>query len=199
MAGTFGKVSCFSAHPFKNLNALGDSGFLITNNFTVFKKIKHLRNHGMVNSKRVNNFGYVSRMDNLQATILNHRLNNLKNIIKKRRKNFEIYKKSLDRNNIFFPDEEKDQFNTYHTFVIQVKKRDKLRKFLLSKGISTQIHYYIPIHKQPAFKKIYKKKIFLRNTEKQANQILTLPINQFLKPKEIKYIAHSINSFYEKK
>ena len=198
-SGTFGSIGCFSAHPLKNLNAAGDSGFLITNNFTVFKKIKDLRNHGMTNRNRVNNFGYVSRMDNLQATILNHRLNDLKNIIKKRRKNFEIYKKSLDRSHIFFPDEEKYQYNTYHTFVVQVKKRDKLRKFLLSKGIQTSIHYPIPIHKQPAFKKIYKNKIFLRNTEKQANEILTLPINQFLKPKEIKYIANLINSFYGKK
>ena len=198
-SGTYGSIGCFSAHPLKNLNAAGDSGYLITNNASISKKIKDLRNHGMTNRNKVNNFGYVSRMDNLQATILNHRINDLKNVIKKRRQNFEIYKKNLDRNNIFFPDEKTYEFNTYHTFVVQVKKRDKLRKFLLAKGIQTSIHYPIPIHHQPAFKKIYKKKIYLRNTEKQAKQILTLPINQFIKGKEIKYIANLINRFYGKK
>ena len=82
-AGTFGEIGCFSAHPLKNLNALGDSGYLTTNSTKIANFIKDLRNHGMTNRNKVTNFGYVSRMDNLQAAVLNFRLKNLKKLLKK--------------------------------------------------------------------------------------------------------------------
>ena len=66
-------------------------------------------------------------MDNLQATVLNYRLKNLKNVMKKRRENFELYRKYLDKKYVFFPAEKKYQYNSYHTFVIQVNKRDQLK------------------------------------------------------------------------
>ncbi len=81
--GTFGDIGCFSAHPLKNLNAIGDAGYLITNNLKYAKLAKRLRNHGIEKRNNILNFGYVSRMDNLQAAILNLRFKNLKNIIKK--------------------------------------------------------------------------------------------------------------------
>ena len=74
-AGSFGKVGCFSAHPLKNLNALGDSGYLTTNSSKIANFLKDVRNHGMSNRNKINKFGYVSRMDNLHAAILNFRLN----------------------------------------------------------------------------------------------------------------------------
>ncbi len=197
MSGSIGDVGCFSAHPLKNLNAIGDSGYLTTNSKRIYDLAKDLRNHGMTNRDRIKNFGYVSRMDNLQAAILNYRLSKLKNIINSRRRNYKIYKKYLTRENIFFPDEKKNEFNTYHTFVIQVKNRDKLRKYLNLKGIGTSIHYPIPIHLQPAAKKLgYKKGDFIK-TEFQSKRILTLPINQHLKEKEIIYISESINNFFK--
>lgn len=82
-SGSYGDVGCFSAHPLKNLNAMGDSGYLTTNSKKISELVKSLRSHGMTNRNIVNNFGYVSRMDNLQAAILNFRLKNLKNIIEK--------------------------------------------------------------------------------------------------------------------
>ena len=79
MSGSWGDVGCFSAHPLKNLNAIGDGGYLTTNNIEIYKKIKSLRTHGMdVDRNNVSQFGYVSRMDNIQAAILNFRLRNLK-------------------------------------------------------------------------------------------------------------------------
>ena len=94
----------------------------------------------MENRNDISNFGFVSRMDNIQAAILNYRLKNLKKMIIKRRKNFEIYLNNLNRSVVFFPKEKKSEFNTYHTFVIQVDKRDKLKNFLDKKGIGTSIH-----------------------------------------------------------
>ena len=83
-SGSWGQVGCFSAHPLKNLNAIGDAGYLTTNDKNIYTKIKNLRTHGMEDSRdNVKNFGYVSRMDNLQAAILNFRLKNLKKILKR--------------------------------------------------------------------------------------------------------------------
>ena len=180
-SGTWGTVGCFSAHPLKNLNAMGDSGYLTTDDKNLYSKIKNLRSHGMEqNRDDVENFGHVSRMDNIQAAILNFRIKNLKNIINKRRNNFNLYKKFLNREKIFFPDEKKDEFNTYHTFVIQVDKRDKLKSYLAKKGVGTAIHYPIPIHLQKAAKFLDIKNDF-PSCEKQAKRIITLPINQYLK------------------
>lgn len=195
-SGSYGDIGCFSAHPLKNLNAIGDSGYLTTNSKKIYDYIKILRSHGMANRNVVKNFGYVSRMDNVQAAILNYRLNNLNNIISKRRKNAELYFKYLNKKNMILPNENVYEFNTYHTFVIQVNKRDKLKKYLQKNGINTAIHYPIPIHLQPAAKKLGHKIGDFKNTERQAKSILTLPINQFLKEKEIIFISKKINNFF---
>ncbi len=197
-SGSWGDVGCFSAHPLKNLNAMGDSGYLTTNNKELFLKAKSLRSHGMEEDRNnVKNFGHVSRMDNIQASILNYRLLNLKETIKKRRNNVNLYLKYLNFKNLYFKKETKDEFNTYHTFVIQAKKRNKLKKFLYDKGIGTAIHYPVPIHLQRASKELGYKKNEFPVTEKQAKTILTLPINQFLKKSEIIYISNQVNNFYK--
>ena len=197
MSGSWGDIGCFSTHPLKNLNASGDGGFLTTNNKRIYDTIRNLRSHGMEeNRNNVKSFGYVSRMDAIQATILNFRINNLRSIIKKRRDNVNIYLKNLNLNNIFFPKEKKFEFNTYHTFVIQVDRRDELKKFLEKKGVGSAIHYPIPIHLQDCSKNLgYKKKSF-PITENQSKRIISLPINQYLKEKEIIYISNLINKFY---
>lgn len=196
LSGTFGDIGCFSAHPLKNLNAVGDAGYFITNSKKLYDLATDLKNHGMTNRNIVKNFGYVSRMDNLQAAILDYRLKNLPSIIKQRRKNANLYFKMIDRNNVYIPEEKKSEYNTYHTFVIQVKKRNQLKKYLKKFNIDTSIHYPIPIHLQPAAKKLgYKKGDFFK-TEEQSKKILTLPINQYLKPEEIKFISQKINHFY---
>ena len=197
-AGSIGKIGCFSAHPLKNLNAIGDSGYLTTNNNKIYKAVMDLRNHGMTDRNRVKKFGHVSRMDNLQAAVLNYRLKKFNRIIIKRRNNANLYKKYLDQNKVYIPKEKKYQHNTYHTFVVQVDKRDKLKKYLQNNGISTTIHYPIPIHLQPAAKFLGYKKGSFPVAEKQAKRILTLPINQYLRDKDIKKISEKINFFYKK-
>ncbi len=193
-SGTFGDIGCFSAHPLKNLNAMGDGGYLITNNKNYYRKIKDLSNHGMTNRDKVKNFGYVSRMDNLQAAILNFKLKNLNNVIFKRRNNYKIYKRLLSKK-VFFPIEKKNEFNTYHTFVVQVDKRNELKKYLLKKKIATSIHYPIPIHLQPASDKLGYKLGDFPVTEAQSNKIITLPIHQDLKKKDIIRICKMVNNF----
>lgn len=196
LSGSMGHVGCFSTHPLKNLNACGDGGFMTTNNKRIYSKAKSLRNHGMEDRNNVNCFGYVSRMDNLQAAILNYRLQKLNIIIEKRRKNAQSYFEEINTAEIRLPIENKHEFNTYHTFVIQVEKRDDLKEWLSKQGIETAIHYPIPIHLQKAASELAYKLGDFPVSEKQAKMILTLPVNQFLKD-ETKFISDKINNYFK--
>lgn len=196
--GTFGELGCFSAHPLKNLNAIGDAGYLVTNNKRYYEKAILLRNHGMKDRNTIKFFGHVSRMDNFQASILNLRIKSLNKVIQKRRKNATLYQKLMkDIPQIKLPIEEKNYYSTYHTFLIQAKNRNKLKKFLGKKGISTGIHYPYLIHKLKFIKKYNPLKYRLPNAEKMVKKILTLPINQYMTSKEIKYISENIGNFYK--
>ncbi len=196
-AGTYGDFGCFSAHPLKNLNAMGDSGYLVTSSLKYAVRAKKLINHGMKKRGIVEEFGYVSRMDNLQAAILNFKLKDLNKIIRIRRNNAKLYNQFLNKDYVQTPNNDQKYFDTYHTYVIKVDKRDSLKKYLEKKGISTSIHYPTPIHLQPAAHKLNLKLGDFPNTEKQSKRILTLPINQYLKKKELLYISNMINKFYE--
>lgn len=194
-SGSIGDIGCFSTHPLKNLNACGDGGFITTNNKSIYEKIKTFRNHGKIDTYNVSHFGMVSRMDELQAAILNFRLEKLDSITKKRRDNAKRYIEEINQEKIFIPHEQSDEYNTYHTFVIQTSLRDELKQHLLSRGIKTAIHYPIPIHLQPASSNLGYKEGDLPITEKQAREILTIPVNQYLTNNDIERIITSINSF----
>ena len=192
-SGKWGKVGCFSAHPLKNLNACGDAGFLVTDDDEIAEKIKLIRNHGLIDRNTVLEFGYVSRMDAIQAAILNFRIEKLNAVSAKRRANAALYSQLLDTSSIFIPAETSKEFNTYHTFVIQVNNRDRLKKRLEEEGIETSIHYPIPIHLQPAAKRLGYTLGDFPETEMQAERILTLPVNQYLDLRDIEMIAQRVN------
>jgi dTDP-4-amino-4,6-dideoxygalactose transaminase len=154
-----------------------------------------MRNHGLVNRNIVKRFAFLSRMDVLQAAILNYRIKNLDFVISKRRDNAKYYLENLDRKKYKLVDEKKYQFNTYHTFVIQTKSRNNLIKFLKKKGIETAIHYPIPIHLQPAAKYLGCYKGSFPVTERQSQEILTLPVHQNLKRADLKEIVNYMNNF----
>jgi len=196
-AGSIGHIGCFSGHPLKNLNAFGDAGYLTTNDSDVADKLRSLSNHGMVERNVVESFGYVSRMDNLQAGILNYHINKIDKIIAQRRANADLYKELLNKDYVYFPKSDDNNFDTYHTFVIQVDKRSKLVTYLEAKGIQTSIHYPIPIHLQPAAKYLGHKINSFPKTEEQAKRILTLPVNQYIDREKIEYVCKAINSFYK--
>jgi len=192
-SGSIGDVGCFSTHPLKNLNACGDGGFITTDNEKIYIRAKALRNHGMVDRNTVNEFGYVSRMDNLQAAILNYRLSKLEDITQKRRKNAKAYIDGVNKDTVYIPPEQDYKYNTYHTVVVQVEQRDELKEYLKENGIETAIHYPTPIHLQPASKHLGYKAGDFPVAEKQSKQILTLPVNQSLGQTDIERIISLIN------
>ncbi len=194
-SGALGTVGCFSAHPLKNLNACGDSGFITTDKREIATKIRLMRNHGLIDRNNVESFGMVSRMDALQSAILEFRLSNLASTIDVRRRNARQYQQLLDPDVIYFPTEREEEFNSYHTFVIQVDRRDDLRDSLTLSGIDTAIHYPIPIHLQSAARNLGYKKGDFPVTELQCGRILTLPINQFLTEEQVDYVASKVNEY----
>ena len=177
----------------KNLNACGDGGFLVTDDDEIAYQVRQMANHGMVDRNTVAYFGNVSRMDALQATILNFRISRLSKITEVRRRNAELYTKLLDRTRVYSAEEHSNEFNTYHTFVIQVSHRDLLRKKLLELGIETAIHYPVPIHLQPAANRLGYRAGSFPVTELQANRIMTLPVHQYLSVDDINKIAEQVN------
>ena len=194
--GSIGHYGCFSAHPLKNLNAIGDGGYVATNNSSAAAEMRKLRNHGLVNRITSERWGFVSRMDALQAAILSYRLTRLEDVIQKRRHNAGRYHKLLNRDHVFMPEERPEQFNTYHTFVIQVERRDELQAHLAEQGIKTSIHYPKPIHLQPAAAYLGHQLGDFPKTEEQAQRILTLPVNQNMTDDELVRVADCVNAFY---
>lgn len=195
-AGSLGDLACFSAHPLKNLNATGDAGFIVTGDGEIATRIGRLRNHGLVDRNTAEEWSSASRLDTLQAAILLMRLAKLDDVISQRRANAEIYCQLLDSTHIYIPPSRNIEFNSFHTFVIQVDERDKLKDFLAIKGIRTAIHYPVPIHLQPAAEGLGYKRGQFPVTERQADRILTLPIHQFLSTDDIEYVAETVNCFY---
>ena len=144
-SGTFGEISAFSGHPLKNLAAIGDSGFIVTNNKKLYDKIKLYRNHGMVSRDKTSFFGVNSRIDAVNAEVLSYRLKKLKSVIIKRNRNVELYRKYLN-NNILIPENNKYEINSYVMFLTLCKDRDKLQNYLKKYNIQTLVYYGTPLH-----------------------------------------------------
>ena len=196
LAGSFGDVGCFSAHPLKNFNAAGDSGFLTTNDGELAARVAKMRNHGLVGKGLSESFGYVSRMDTLQAAILRYKLEALPGVIERRRGNAALYGELLDPEHVFTAPEQDVEFNTYHTFVIQVERRDQLKTHLAEREIGSAIHYPLPIHLQPAARHLGYKAGDFPVAERQAGRILSLPVHQTLSEGDLRRVADTVNGFF---
>ncbi len=196
-AGAWGDAAGFSLHPLKNLNAAGDAGFLSTRHADVAERIRKLRNHGQSDRNTVAEWGINSRLDTLQAALLLMRLDRLDTVIARRRANVDLYRRLLDTKHVFHPPCRQEEFNTFHTFVVQVDRRDALREHLHANGIGSAIHYPIPIHLQPAAARLGCKPGDLPVTERQSGRILSLPIHQFLTENEVRRIADTVNGFFQ--
>ncbi len=195
-AGSFGDVGCFSAHPLKNLNAAGDAGFVVTADSQLAARIARLRNNGHADRNTVLEWGTVSRLDPIQAAVLLHRLEALPAVIEARRRNAARYRELLDPGLAFSPPCRPEEWNTFHTFVVQVDRRDELQAHLRAQGIETAIHYPVPIHLQPAARELGYRRGDFPVAETQAGRILSLPVHPWLKEGDIARVAETIRGFY---
>jgi len=194
----FWDTGCFSFYPTKNLGAYWDAGAIVTNDEEIYKKCIKIRNYGQDKRYHHNTFGVNSRLDEIQAAILNVNLLSIDDMISRRNENAELYKRWLQEiKEIKLPIKQANNTHTFHLFVIEVEDRDNLIKKLQENGIPSLIHYPIPVHKQIATKP-YIKTTKLPKLEQKVNKILSLPIHPFLSKMEIDHIILTIKKFYEK-
>ena len=197
-SGTIGKFGCFSFYPTKILGAYGDGGFILTNDKNSYKQIKRLRFYGIEtveknkfkNKYYANENGYNSRLDEVQASILNFKLKRIDSFINKRRSLAKYYYKNLNSANITLPKENFNCKHVYHLFTIHHPYGDLLIKKLNKYKIQTRKIYPYPIHKMKAYSKIIKNKNSLKNSEKKSKGIICLPLYPELTKLEIVTICN---------
>ena len=197
----FGDACTYSMHPLKNLNVWGDGGFIVTNKKPLAKKLYLIRNHGLKNRNNVEIFGYNSRLDTIQAAVANYKMKNkLDNITNKRIKNSNLFDKLFKINpNVKTIKRFSHLKEVFHLYHINVEKRDRLQQYLISKSVDAKVHYPIPIHLQSAAKYLKYKRGDFPTAEKMANTTLSLPVHEFIKEKDIRYVVNLISKFYSKK
>ncbi|MFS4471677.1 DegT/DnrJ/EryC1/StrS family aminotransferase [Chryseobacterium sp. T20] len=192
--GNLGDASGFSFYPGKNLGALGDAGAVTTNDQKLFETIRALGNYGS-NQKYVNIYkGLNSRIDELQAAVLDIKLKYISHENETRREVAKKFIAGITNPKITLPENPADEKeHVWHVFVIRTENRDALQAYLTEKGIQTIIHYPIPPHKQQAYKEY--NDLSFPVTEKMHEEVLSLPISSILEEKEIETIIKTINEF----
>lgn len=201
MSGTFGATGTLSFYPAKILGGLGDGGAILTQNKDLYEKIILLRNHGRDTQNEIISWGYNSRLDNLQAAVLNAKLKYLDEMIVKRRLIASIYDAELkDCNQVFLPTnfrDEHDRFDTYQNFEIECNDRDELMVYLKNHGVGTIIQWGGKgLHNLNLPGIVYKD---LNNTDKLLKKMLLLPMNHYMTEEQALYISRKIKLFYSKK
>ncbi len=190
------ETAILSFFPAKNLGCYGDRGAVITDNEDVAKMASKLRDHGRLSKYESDIIGYGERLDALQAAILDVKLRYLKEWTKKRRENAYMYNELLkDIKGLQIPFEERHSKHVYYMYEIQTKQRDELMGFLKEKGISTGIHYPIPLHLQPSLKFLGYRKGDFPVVERTAKEILSLPIYPELSTEATRYVGRYIHEF----
>ena len=194
-AGTSGDMGCFSFYPTKNLGAYGDGGIVVTNDEELYNKLLMLRNYGEVKKFTSKIEGFNSRLDEIQAAFLRVKLKYLDEWTNKRREIATRYQQLLFNSNVQLPSERQWAKHVYHLFVIRTNRRDALKDYLQEHGVGTHIHYPIPVHLQEAYKKLGYKAGDFPISERNAGEILSLPIYPELTTEEIEVVAGLIIEF----
>ena len=195
MTGSVGDAAGHSFYPGKNLGALGDGGAVTTNDEELAGTIRALANYGSQKKYVFKYTGRNSRLDEIQAAILDVKLKYLNDDNQHRKEMAHIYYENIRNSLVTLPDLLPDSQNVYHLFPIMVGegKRDELQKYLLDNGVGTVIHYPIAPHKQECYKDFAA--LNLPITEKIADEELSLPIGPVINFEEVKRVVELINAF----
>lgn len=192
-AGSWGDLGAFSFYPTKNLGALGDAGAITTDNEELYLKLKALRNYGS-EVKYYNKYvGLNSRLDEIQASFLRVKLKRLDEINNHKRNLAAIYFNNLCPS-LIIPYMDERYHDVFHIFNIRHILRDKLKLYLLNKGIKTEIHYPVPPHFQIGYKKYFKNQHY-PISEEIHNTTLSLPISYIHSEEDIIEVCKEINNF----
>lgn len=191
-----GDVATFSFFPGKNLGAFGDAGALVTNDQEIYERCKAYVNHGRSKAEKYihSSIGANHRIDTLQAAVLRIKLRHLGKWSSMRKQKAGTYTKLLANVDVVVPKIRVGADPVWHLYVIKVENRDALQEFLKRKGITTSIHYPVPLHKQPAYAKLNVETH--ATAESNAKQVLSLPFWPEISEDEISTVVSAIREFY---
>ena len=192
--GALGSAGCFSFYPSKNLGAYGEAGAVVTNDEELATRLRLLRDHGSTSKYAHAIVGYNFRMEEIQAAVLNVKLQHLNGWNDARRARAARYNAALSNSNLVLPREMDYARHVYHIYAVQSQNRDELQKGLTAAGVQTGVHYPIPIHLQPAYASLGYKHGDLPVTEELAERVLSLPMFAELSDEQIDRVAEAVTS-----
>ncbi len=198
-AGTIGDIGCTSFFPSKNLGCYGDGGAIFTNNDELANKMRQIANHGMTKRYYHDFVGVNSRLDSVQAAILNIKLKHLDTYNQSRRNAADGYSKELDSiDGIIVPKIADYSTHVFHQYTLRVTngKRDELQAYLTEKGVPAMIYYPVPLHEQKAYKDERYKSGDFPITEQLAREVISLPMHSELTNDTIHIITQHIKEFF---
>lgn len=196
--GSVGKIACFSFYPAKNLGALGDGGIVTTDDPDLAESVRSLRQYGTTTDRyRHERVGWNSRLDALQAAVLRRKLRFLDEWNNARRSLAGCYGRGLGAvEGIVVPMEAPGRRHVFHLYCIRTPLRESIRTSLDSAGIETGIHYPIPVHRQPAYARVRFRAGRLPETERAANEVLSLPMYPELGEQSVEYVCEAVRSTF---
>ncbi len=197
LVGTLGNLACFSFYPSKNLGAYGNGGAITTNSDALALKARMFANHGSLEKYNHEFEGVNSRLDALQAAILEVKLNHISEWNERRRRNAYLFNDYLENTGVTLPAEFADVEAVYHLYVVRVESgiRQKLQEHLRRNGISTGIHYPIALPNLKAYSYLNHTEADFPEATKASREILSLPMFPELQREQIEYIADKIREF----
>ncbi len=192
-SGSYGDMGCFSFFPTKNLGAFGDGGLITVKNKKMYELLLKLRTHGGIQRNQHDLIGYNSRLDEIQAAILNIKLKYIDDFLNKRKSLADTYYSLINNSKIRLPYRDANAVHTFNQYTIRVKKRDRLEEYLKKHNIPYGIYYSKPIYKYKAYIKDFYKKLPM--VEKVSKECLSLPIYPELTISNVKRICKILNDY----
>ena len=191
--GNLSDAAAFSFYPGKNLGCMGDGGAVTTNDEEIYKKVKALANYGSDRKYHHIYKGLNSRLDEIQAAVINVKLPYLDEDNNRRREIAKYYRENINNPKIILPQTYDEQAAVWHIFAVRTQNRDEFQKYLTDNGIQTLIHYPTPPHKQDAYKEWYD--LSLPITEEIHKTIISLPMSPVMTDEEIKKVVEIVNAW----
>ncbi len=197
--GTMGDIGCTSFFPSKNLGCFGDGGAIMTNSEELAGNIKMVANHGQIKKYHHEVLGCNSRLDTIQAAILDIKLKHLDSYSANRNKMADVYYEKLGGiKELQLPKKQENSTHVFHQYTMRVLngKRDELQAFLKEKGVPSMIYYPLPLYKQNAFKQYVSEDFSLPITEKLCSEVLSLPIHTEKNDEHMETICNAVLEFF---
>ncbi len=198
-SGTIGHIGCTSFYPSKNLGCYGDGGAIFTNDDALAEKIRIIANHGQTRVYYHDFVGVNSRLDSIQAAILNIKLARLDEYCAARQKVADFYDNALAGiEGLQTPAREKNSTHVFHQYTLLVKdgKRDELKQYLQENGVSSMIYYPLPLYKQKAFNDSVPENFSLPITQKLCDEVISLPIHTEMTEEVLEVIVEKVKRFF---